>query len=315
MDSMFMRAVRERCDAAIASGDLQPIVADQVLIEDGSLPFIVRWVAALADKDAAKDAAKTVLPGGPRDPNFNPFLPPDPALTVGPVGEHHVAILNKFPVCLHHLVLARREFAEQLSPLELIDFQALAQVQSDLGGLGFYNGGAAGGASQRHKHVQWIPEAQGNASLHDLRRGLPAGARPGECARHAALPLMHCFVRVRGGSGCDIDDSARSMHAAFDTAREVLGLTVDDQGLLPSCNMLVDGQWMLMLPRSREHFEGISLNALSYGGTIYVRHVDQIDAIRATGPLRVLAEVGVSNPPNGVTGADAGRSGNQVKNQ
>lgn len=288
MDSAFMQAVRQRTEQAQASGALLPIMAEQVVIQEGDLPFVVRWVAALA----AKDAAKVSLPGGPRDPNFNPFLPPDPALTVGPVGPHHLAILNKFPVCLHHLVLARREFAEQLSPLERIDFLALAQVHSELGGLGFYNGGAAGGASQRHKHVQWIPEAQGNASLRNLRRGLPAQARPGECARHAELPLAHCFVRVQTGLGCNIEAAASSMHEAFEIACSALSLTPDEAGLLPPCNMLVEGDWMLVLPRSREHFEEISLNALSYGGTIYVRHVDQIDAIRACGPLRVLAEVG-----------------------
>ncbi len=159
MHSNFMDAVRARSDQAIASGDLQPIEAEQVVIEDRGLPFIVRWVAALAAKDAAaRDGAAgqprsaenqaITLPGGPRDPDFNPFLKPDPALLVGPVGEHHVAILNKFPVCLHHLVLARRAFAEQLSPLEEIDFQALAFILSREGGLGFYNGGAAGVCQQ-----------------------------------------------------------------------------------------------------------------------------------------------------------------------
>jgi ATP adenylyltransferase len=37
----------------------------------------------------------------------------------------------------------------------------------------------------------------------------------------------------------------------------------------------------------------VSLNALSFGGTIYVRDPAQIDAIRAAGPLRALASVGV----------------------
>jgi ATP adenylyltransferase len=297
MESVFMREVRERTKQAQASGALQPIVAQQIVIQDGDLPFIVRWVAALAAKDASKDAAAISLPGGPRDPNFNPFLPPDPALTVGPVGDHHVAILNKFPVCAHHLVLARREFAEQRSPLEHIDFLALARVQCELGGLGFYNGGEASGASQRHKHVQWIPDARDNANLRALRRGLPAQARPGAHAHHAALPLAHCFVRVQGGVGSDAEGAARSMHAAFETACGVLGLRLDDEGLLPPCNMLVDERWMLVLPRSREHFEGVSLNALSFGGTIYVRHTEQIDAIRESGPLRVLAEVGFPSRP------------------
>ncbi len=290
-----MRAVRDRTDAAIASGDLQPIQADQVVLQDRGLSFIVRWVAALAAKDAARNpvGVATTLPGGPRDPSFNPFLNPDPALLVGPVGDHHVAILNKFPVCLHHLVLARRVFAEQCSPLEQVDFQALSAVLSVEGGLGFYNGGAAAGASQRHKHVQWIPASDQNASLRALGAGMPADLPQGAIARHPALPLAHCFARVAAGLGEDVQASARSMLTAFNQACIALGLRPDADGLLPPCNLLAGDGWMLVLPRSQEHFQGVSLNALSFGGTIYVRDPAQIDAIRAAGPLQALASVGV----------------------
>ncbi|WP_368640284.1 phosphorylase [Castellaniella ginsengisoli] len=305
MHSNFMDVVRTRSDQAIASGDLQPIVAEQVVIEDRGLPFIVRWLAALAAKDAAKRNAaadapagpqEISLPGGPRDPDFNPFLKPDPALLVGPVGEHHTAILNKFPVCLHHLVLARRAFAEQRSPLEAIDFLALAAVLCREGGLGFYNGGAAAGASQRHKHVQWIPDAPGNASLRALAAGLPADAPQGAVVRHPALDLAHCFVRVDAGLGAEAGASARAMLIAFGQACAALDLRPGPDGLLPPCNMLVGDGWMLVLPRSQEHFQGVSLNALSFGGTIYVRDPAQIEAIRAAGPLQALASVGRPGP-------------------
>ncbi|MGB6008624.1 ATP adenylyltransferase family protein [Castellaniella sp.] len=296
MESTFMRTVRARTDAALASGDLQPIQADQVVLRDQGLSFIVRWVAALAAKDAAGRPAAgvaTTLPGGPRNPDFNPFLNPDPALLVGPLGDHHVAILNKFPVCLHHLVLARQEFSEQCSPLEGIDFQALATVLSSEGGLGFYNGGAAAGASQRHKHVQWIPESDQNASLRELGAGLPGGLPVGGAARHPSLSLAHCFVRVEAGQGVDARASAHGMLQAFRQACAALDLRTDADGLLPPCNMLVGDGWMLVLPRSQEHFQGVSLNALSFGGTIYVRDPAQIDAIRAAGPLKALAGVGM----------------------
>ena len=292
MHSNFMASVRARSEHAIASGDLQPIQAEQVVIEDQGLRFIIRWIAGLAAKDAAGKQAVS-LPGGPRDPGFNPFLNPDPALRVGPVGEHHTAILNKFPVSLHHLVLARRTFAEQCSPLEAIDFQVLAFVLSAQGGLGFYNGGAAAGASQRHKHVQWIPSSPDNASLASLAAGLPEGVAADTVVRHPALDLAHGFVRVDAGQGADVQASARSMLSAFERACAALGLSPGVDGLLPACNMLVGDGWLLVVPRSQEHFQGMSLNALSFGGTIYVRDPAQIDAIRAAGPLQVLASVGL----------------------
>ena len=302
MHSNFMDTVRVRSDRAIASGDLKPIVAEQVVIEDRGLPFIVRRVAALAAKDAEQrnDPANApagrqpvALPGGPRDPAFNPFLRPDPALLVGPVGEHHAAILNKFPVCPHHLVLARRAFSEQRAPLEDIDFQALAFMLSREGGLGFYNGGAAAGASQRHKHVQWIPDAPDNASLRVLGAGLPVSQAQGAIVRHPALDLAHCLRRGDPGRGVGAGARARAMRSAYGQACAALDLRPGPDGLLPPCNMLVGDGWMLVLPRSREHFQGVSLNALSFGGVLYVRDPAQIDAIRAAGPLRALASVGV----------------------
>ena len=171
MTKNWMEAIDARSAAALASGALQPVAAEQIEMEDAGMRFIVRWVSSLAVKDAAKAASTTTtpattpvaIPGGPRDPNFNPFLKPDPELTVGPIGTEHVAILNKFPLCDRHLVLARRAFEEQLLPLAHSDFAALAEIMVEASGIGLYNGGTAAGASQRHKHVQWMPDTDGNA--------------------------------------------------------------------------------------------------------------------------------------------------------
>jgi len=283
MTTPFMQSVDTRSADAIAAGALLPIEAHEVTVESGGLAFRLRHVSALEKKD--------LFPGGPRDPDFNPFLPPDPALTVGAVGTRHVAILNKYPVSRRHLVLARTEFAEQSTPLELEDFQALAHLLSASGGLGFHNGGAPAGASQRHKHVQWTPADPGNAGLRMFRPVLDPDVRELTVFIHLQLPLRHCFVRVRAGRGVNEDDSARSMLKGYERALETLGLEPDGQGRLPPANMLVEDGWMLLVPRSREHFADVSLNALSFGGVLYVRSREQIDAIRHAGPLRALAAV------------------------
>ncbi|NYT63785.1 phosphorylase [Alcaligenaceae bacterium] len=290
MTTALMQAVDLRSAEARASGALLPIVAEQTEIQEQGLAFMVRWISSLS----AKDAAKMALPGGPRDPDFNPFLPPDPALTVGPVGEQHVIILNKFPVCDRHLVLARREFEEQLAPLTLADLTALAVVMSEAGGLGFYNGGAQAGASQRHKHVQWIPSAKGNASLRFLALGLPGGLPEHAVAVHPRLALKHVFVRVPGSEGAQVNTLALSLHRALGLAFRTLGLEPGENGLMPPFNMLIDNGWVLVVPRSSEHAHEVSVNALSYGGTLYVRHPEQVEAIRRAGPLAVLVQAAYS---------------------
>ena len=288
MTSTWMDAIDERSASALASGDLQPVEVEQIEMEDAGMRFIVRWVSSLA----VKDAAKVAIPGGPRDPDFNPFLNPDPELTVGPLGEEHVVILNKFPLCDRHLVLARRSFEQQLLPMTRSDFAALATIIGEAGGTGLYNGGTAAGASQRHKHLQWIPGADGNAGLGFFSAGLPADLPEQGVATHASLAMKHCFVRVNCGVDVPVDAAAASLHAGFERACSALELAPGADGLLPPCNLLAGDGWLLMLPRSQEHFEGISISAVCFGGTLYTRTREQIEAIRRVGPLQALAAVG-----------------------
>lgn len=288
MPNEYLRYVDERTERAIAAGSLQPIVTEETELVDGGLRFLVRSVSTLAGKGAS-------FPGGPRDPNFNPFLSPEPALDLGPIGDRHTAILNKFPVSTRHVVLATQGFREQLEPLDRSDFAALARLLVESGGLGFYNGGAPAGASQRHKHVQWIPEMPGNATLREWLPGLPPDAQPLHTATHPQLTARHCFVRVDCALGLAVDRAAAGLHEAFGRALERLRMQPDDDGLLPPFNLLVADGWMLLVPRSREHFEEVSINALAFGGTFFVRDPAKIEAIRSAGPLRVLSEVGCSS--------------------
>lgn len=284
MSNEFMQTVDRRSAGGLASGALHPPHAEHVVLEDDGLPFNVRWSSVDSQKKGSAIPA-----GGPRDPDFNPFLPPDPELTVGPVGDHHVAILNKFPVSPRHLVLARTEFHEQQTGLEHEDFLATALILSASGGLGFYNGGAAAGASQRHKHVQWIPQLDGYASLGVYTSVFNDDLDDQTLVFHPGLPLQHCFVRVLAGTGIPVAESAANMLKAYGVVLKHLGLRTDNQGFVPPFNLLVEDGWMLVVPRRQEHFEDISVNALSYGGLFQVQRPTQIDSIRKAGPLAVLA--------------------------
>lgn len=292
MTMKWMKAVDECSASALASGDLQPVKVEQLELEDAGLRFVVRWVSSLAAKDAVKDEAKVAIPGGPRDPDFNPFLNPDPELTVGPLGDEHVVILNKFPLCERHLVLARRSFEEQLLPLTHSDFAALAIIVGEAGGTGLYNGGTAAGASQRHKHLQWIPGVQDNASLDFYSAGLPADLEEQGVAIHPALTMKHCFVRVHCGQDVPVDAAAKSLFAGFERARQKLELKPGADGLLTPFNLLAGNGWLLLVPRSEECYEGISISAVGFGGTLYTRTREQIETIQGVGPLQALASVG-----------------------
>lgn len=273
------RTLRRAAD----SGALLPIHTEQTPLRDAGIDFTVRWVSTLAHKDTARVEAAVR-----RDPDFNPFLPPDPDLTIGPLGEHHLGVLNKFPVIDRHLLIVTRAFETQTAPLTRADFIALASVMTPLGGLGFYNGGPEAGASQRHKHLQWIPVAEEAARLslftHQLLQDLP----PGGTAAQRDLPWQHCFLRLPPCG--DAITLGEAMLHGFRRACETVGIApaIDP---MPPYNLLVSREWMTVIPRSCERHENISVNALGFAGSLFVRRPDQIATVRAIGPLRLLAAV------------------------
>jgi ATP adenylyltransferase len=72
------------------------------------------------------------------------------------VSPTHVALLNKFNVLDHHLVIATCSFEPQEMPLTREDCATLLICLTEVDGLGFYSAGPAAEASQRHKHPQLI---------------------------------------------------------------------------------------------------------------------------------------------------------------
>lgn len=267
-------------DAAIArateAGALHAIRTEQTFIEDCGLRFLVRWASTLA----AKNVARRTAAAGPA----NPFLPPEPVLTLGPAGPMHLLVLNKFPVIARHLLIVTRDFEEQTAPPTHGDFDALAGVMRALGGLGFYNGGAEAGASQRHKHLQWIPESPQSDCLRGMTAALPDRAAAAEGVIHPLLSWRHAFVRLPA----TLDGTA--LQRAFWRAAACCGLE-PREGRMPPYNFLTNDEWLLVVLRRQERCEGISINALGFAGSMFVRDLHEIDKVRAIGPLAMLRTV------------------------
>lgn len=259
--------IPERSRAALASGALAPIATRVEVVPDGGVAFAVRVVEALARKSEALRAP------GPDRPD--PFLPPDPALVIGDISATHVAVLNKFPVIEGHVLIVTRAFEDQSAPLSLADFEALAACLEETDGLGFYNAGARAGASQRHKHLQLVPRALGPGPFQPpVESVLPTAGGMG-----AALPFRHAFAAVDGAR-------AAALHARY---REMLR----SLGIEPPApyNLLATRRWMLGVPRAREDWQGISVNALGFAGALLAKTDEEAERIRRAGPMRILVDV------------------------
>ena len=119
----------------------------------------VDWVLRLASilkKKPTGSASPGAAAPAEKKKFFNPFDPPEPELTVGPLSDTHTLILNKFNVVEHHSIVITNEFLPQTDPLHSSDLEAVYRVLGAMpqGGLGFFNCGEHSGRSQPHKHVQ-----------------------------------------------------------------------------------------------------------------------------------------------------------------
>jgi ATP adenylyltransferase len=307
--------LQRRRREALAGGALRPIETAQEWVEDGGARFLIRVVSNLARKDADRVRQVEQNPAG--GPPRNPFLPYEPALFVAGISETHLALLNKFNVIDHHLLIVTRRFVDQETLLDLADFQALCLCLAEYEGLGFYNGGAAAGASQPHKHLQLVPfplvESVPTIPIEPLlrtaSRAAPVGTVPG-------LPFRHVFAFLDPGLACRPTLFAEILYERYQGALRAAGieaLRVDGEirQSLPY-NLLVTRDWLLLIPRHREDFEGISVNALGFAGSLFVKDQGQLAVLRRWGPLAVLRAVTRSGP---TTAGDTGDTASDLSEQ
>lgn len=287
----LLPALAERSRHALACGAMQPIATVEERFRDAGVDFIVRRVSSLARKDEDRQRAAAES-GAPRDP----FLPHEPDLFVAGISDTHIALLNKFSVIDRHLLIVTRRFVHQEALLDGADFQALAACMAEVDGLAFYNGGEIAGASQAHKHLQLVPlplSAQGPAV--PLEPLLGAARAQAGVVRAPGLPFLHALAWAEPAWFGDPAAAGARLHALYRGLLAGAGLGAVGAGgearQSAPYNLLVTRGWMLLVPRSKERFDGISVNALGFAGSFFVRSEADLASLGRAGPMAALRAV------------------------
>lgn len=271
-------SVVDRSKQALAQRALQPIPTTLEVIRDGHAEFHLRVLSHLKEKPVERQQQ----PAG-----FNPFLPYDPALFVADISDTHVALLNKYNVVEHHLLVVTREFESQTSRLTQADFAAVARCLFEYPALAFYNSGVEAGASQSHKHLQLLPlHHRGDMmpleplfQVEQFTVDLPD--------QSPVLDFEHRLVHLAATDKIEALES-QLMKAYESTLASLNWKQIDDT--VPY-NLLVTREWMLMVPRRSESFHAISLNAMAFAGSFFVKNQADRDLLIAEGPLNALRSV------------------------
>jgi ATP adenylyltransferase len=275
-DVFSLSIVQEAARRALANGTLQPIETRTLLLDSDGVRFVVRTMSSLTRKDEARQAAAAADPLGDYDPT----------LFVCDLGPSHYVLLNRFPLLAGHVLLVTRRFERQERLLTVDDFAALVTCLDEVDGLGFYNGGVEAGASQARKHLQLVPLPLAAESPDDvpMERTLGSGASL----------FRHAFERLEPQA------TAPLLHDVYRELLRRCGISAaaaaDGEVHSAPYNLLVRRRWMLVVPRSRACFGSISVNGLGFAGTLFVRSEEDLERVRAVGPMQVLRAVAM--PPD-----------------
>jgi len=287
---MLWEELTRATDDALRGGALRSIPTDFEFVDDGGVRFLVRVVTNLARKQHAK-----VESGGDSGKRANPFLPYDREMYVADASESHVCLLNKFNVLNHHLLIVTRRFEHQQSPLNQANFEALWTCMAEYDSLGFYNSGMVAGASQPHKHLQLIPLPMTSSGARTpVEPLIESASYRGDVGQAEGLPFRHALARLAPDLSRSVSEAAQTMHSLYHKMLGRAGIEADSQScdrLEVPYNLLLTRQWMLLVPRSRERFESISLNALAFAGALLVRDEHQMAALKKRGPMTALKHV------------------------
>lgn len=168
-------------------------------------------------------------------------------------------------------------------------------------GLGFYNGGEEAGASQSHKHLQFVPlPLAPEGPQVPVEPLLAEAVFEDDFGTVPAFPFLHVVART----GSEIVKSpAEAAETSFNLYCEMLrrvGMSAPErEGRQrqsgPYC-LLVTREWMLLVPRSREFFDSISVNSLGFAGALLVRNKEQMEMLKGRGPMNILLDVALPVP-------------------
>jgi len=275
--------VKLRTAAALQTGALQPLDTDIEFVVDSGIEFMIRVATSLERKERSRQKADLT------SRSSSPFLKPDPQLLVADITSTHRCLLNKYNVIDEHLLIVTKQFEPQQQPLDMDDFIALWKCMREYEALAFYNSAPEAGASQAHKHLQIVP-----LPMSPRLAGLPISAalqRRSENGICNAFPFLHKWMAL-----CQSSEDIQAIAAESMKVYTELLRSVGSDPLNPApYNLLATKQWMLIVPRVRECFESISLNALAFAGSFFVRNQQQREVLKTRGPFAALRHVSFEN--------------------
>jgi len=211
----------------------------------------------------------------------------------------------------HHFLLVTKEFRSQVSPLmpsELLHAYLLlvAGFRAGKKFISIYNCGKNSGASQGHKHIQFVPVDNHNGPpIEHLARQvqLEFPDRPFSLTK---LPYAsHTFRLPSGLDAYPLDQLEAVLSSAF---MQLLDLSIstirhdpDYPAGSPSYNVILTLEHLHIIPRKHENHlvaetgEQVSVNAMGFAGMLLVRSEAELEAVKRETVGKILRSVALQS--------------------
>jgi ATP adenylyltransferase len=226
-------------------------------------------------------------------------------------GDEFNILLNKFPITPYHLLLTTKEFKSQTSPLspnELVaSFKILIALEKGSTKnekyFGFYNCGENAGASQPHKHLQFLKYPDNFTPFPSVIAGgeepyIATSSR--EPLQSKNLPFAHFVLPLPRNEDQLFEEDYLTM-ALVSLMQRALTILRDTENPV-AYNVIFTRKWMMVVPRSDGYYKGkLGINSAGYTGLLLAKNEELKELIKEDGPLNVLREVGFANTADAPT--------------
>ncbi|KAI8896903.1 ATP adenylyltransferase-domain-containing protein [Globomyces pollinis-pini] len=292
--------IRTIFDHSLANGHLFLTPSSLSILREYGIDFQVRLAAALGLKP------KTQFNGAPKVYR-NPFLPPDPNLTVSQLDTHNI-LLNKFCIMKDHLLITTKEFESQFSTLNDKDFKAVLHVINELqkpeGLLFFYNCGSKSGASVNHKHIQMLRlDNDDSIPIHSVV--MASNSNLHQVFQLKQFQFVHSCMKFNKETltNIQLEDAIKKLliHSKQQinptlTTTDILSIDpaseTEPNGFI-SYNVIFNSNWMMVVPRLKEGYQDLSfnINSVGFAGMVLTKSEDEFNQLKVIGPMKVLNSV------------------------
>ncbi|TFK54507.1 ATP adenylyltransferase [Heliocybe sulcata] len=226
-------------------------------------------------------------------------------------GKKYVALLNKYCVIPLHFLLASKMYESQASPLlppDLVQTYLILLAAKKAGSpfFAFYNCGDRSGASQPHKHIQFLPlEDEDGPPVERLAKAAQL-ENPGRPFSLSSLPYAnHVFRLPSMTASTPAEEIEEKLSQAFLSLLDLVVSTVrhspDYPAGTPSYNVLLTLEHLHLIPRAEENYtlqetgDQLSINAVGFAGMPLVKSDEEMEAVKREGVGKILRGVGLES--------------------